>query len=1046
MSYDYDGIVTSIVTNRKLAYNHHNDDDRYENGTASTVEEYLQKSVDSFTKFSQECPMTPMLWMQYAWDSSVMVRSLLNPTTTTEMMADKEDVEIQKQCLEMLNSILTMALTEFPGCALLWRMYLEGLLQQHLITNTNNQNSNDSTTTKQEEEEVEEAFHNAIHQVGRGSHRNQDDCHVAAIYRLRVTYYFFRKRKMSNHTSPSWKEKVDEKIRMTLFQRASTPMNHANDSLFDELRLSMEEYNHPDFLTSEDFTIMEERKRFASKYFDILSRSEMNLTAAMDQEGITLTSSLLQYEKKDGFLDWQELLKPNDDAHYLMGLGMLESAKAFVNYANQLWNFEKHERKKRKESKRNEDDSADDESDEDEEERMEALNIVSSLATSVYERGISECPTVELIWEKYIKHLLYLIQQNDNDKNKQGMIIAQLKNVCQRAVRNCPYSVSLFKHKLQVLDLESETVFDPDHAMEIVKEAITVGFLPDSRSQLEIYMSAIQLVKSRLLQLITKATTRKGGNSINFDDVYMDDKVRGKKKKRTISNNNGPIELFNLDDDSKQDAFDLVDDLREMYDTTDSFLRKNHAKWTKGRALLLYDRAQTEAYILTPFSRYANNGVNDETENDEVDPAISCFEKLVRVHQPPHPDSWLSYINYIFGRASNHYSKVNHNNDDNDDDDNNDELLENPAITTLKIRHVRGLYQKSLSTVKKQQESKEDADDLRNYDFALCNLCHSYLQFEKTFGSTKSYQTARKLTSGKLTATTTDTISPPVITGTTLTEDINQPLDEENKHTIENKRKLSNDNADNDGEQNESEPIPKKPKTSKESEIIAEPLKDVIMGDTTPPDDPTNTTGVEKKTNLKIPKLYPEYKIKVGKLEYPAHPFTIHVSNLSQETQDMDLVDLFQEKCGKLVHARIFRDKSKSKGCGLVQFEERDSVDNALELDGVVGLHEKLINIRRSHIPAVSIVPSGMHRVKPKGEGKVSKRNMRRKEKLDNTEKDHDSKRNNIEMKKSMEKDKEVKPTNGNKNPYAALAFRPRAVRGNNDNSRKPSMTIEEKK
>ena len=58
MSYDYNGIVTSIVTNRKLAYN---DDNNNGTTTSIIVEEYLQKAVDSFTKFSQECPMTPML-------------------------------------------------------------------------------------------------------------------------------------------------------------------------------------------------------------------------------------------------------------------------------------------------------------------------------------------------------------------------------------------------------------------------------------------------------------------------------------------------------------------------------------------------------------------------------------------------------------------------------------------------------------------------------------------------------------------------------------------------------------------------------------------------------------------------------------------------------------------------------------------------------------------------------------------------------------------------------------------------------------------------
>ena len=94
------------------------------------------------------------------------------------------------------------------------------------------------------------------------------------------------------------------------------------------------------------------------------------------------------------------------------------------------------------------------------------------------------------------------------------------------------------------------------------------------------------------------------------------------------------------------------------------------------------------------------------------------------------------------------------------------------------------------------------------------------------------------------------------------------------------------------------------------------------------------------------------------------------------------LVDIFKNKCGTIVHARILRErnqhgngKGKSKGWALVQFEERESVEKALALSGVIGLHEKLIKIERSHMPAVALVPAGMNRVNPKGAGKKSKFN-----------------------------------------------------------------------
>jgi RNA recognition motif-containing protein len=131
----------------------------------------------------------------------------------------------------------------------------------------------------------------------------------------------------------------------------------------------------------------------------------------------------------------------------------------------------------------------------------------------------------------------------------------------------------------------------------------------------------------------------------------------------------------------------------------------------------------------------------------------------------------------------------------------------------------------------------------------------------------------------------------------------------------------------------------------------------------------------------------PGPKVRVGNMEYPAHPFTVRVSNLSLDVEDMDLVDLFRPKCGAIVHAKIIRDKHQhggsghkgvSKGWGLVQFEERESVDKALALNELVGLHEKLVHIEKSHMPAATLVPPGMHRVNPKGEGKVSKRNQKR--------------------------------------------------------------------
>eukprot|EP00560_Eucampia_antarctica_P003281 CAMPEP_0197840752 /NCGR_PEP_ID=MMETSP1437-20131217/45785_1 /TAXON_ID=49252 ORGANISM="Eucampia antarctica, Strain CCMP1452" /NCGR_SAMPLE_ID=MMETSP1437 /ASSEMBLY_ACC=CAM_ASM_001096 /LENGTH=628 /DNA_ID=CAMNT_0043450409 /DNA_START=128 /DNA_END=2017 /DNA_ORIENTATION=- len=510
-----------------------------------------------------------------------------------------------------------------------------------------------------------------------------------------------------------------------------------------------------------------------------------------------------------------------------------------------------------------------------------------------------------------------------------------------------------------------------------------------------------------------------------------------------------------LEEDMEQDVLDLVEDLREMYDTADSFLRKNHSKWTKGRHILFYDRAQTEAYILSPLLKLSqDDDDNDDNDNEnnsrkrgkghkQNDMTVSFYEKSVRVHQPPHPDAWLSYIKYILGRPLRSPKRKK-------DGTMMMMEMETPSgMTAMKLRHVRGLFEKAMSTVKRQKQSslnqatpqlavadnnnKDDDDSMRDYDLALWNLCHEFLQFEKTFGSSKSYVAAFKLSKVKITnpeSIVVNVTAPSILsTSPAVMEDdhyspseLTQQHDEiavtstttnnnDNDNDNGAKRKLSSvDSKNNDPmKEDDNEPQSKKTKSSdiatlewcpdEQHDIVTnESNKDLSIPNHTisnkEDDDDDNSVeekqAVNKKTNLKAPKLHPEYKLWVGNLEFPAHPFTVHVSNLSPDTQDMDLVDLFGSKCGvgcKIVFARIFREKfnGASKCAGLVQFEERESVDLALELNGIVGLHEKLIDVKRSHMSAiVSVVPPGMTKVKPKGEGKSTKRNLQRKEKIMN--------------------------------------------------------------
>ena len=159
----------------------------------------------------------------------------------------------------------------------------------------------------------------------------------------------------------------------------------------------------------------------------------------------------------------------------------------------------------------------------------------------------------------------------------------------------------------------------------------------------------------------------------------------------------------------------------------------------------------------------------------------------------------------------------------------------------------------------------------------------------------------------------------------------------------------------------------------------------------------------------------------------------------------MDLVDTFRSKCGGIVHAKIMREKhhhhgkGKSKGWGLIQFEEKDSVEKALELNDVIGINEKLVKIDRSHLPAVSLVPAGMHRVNPKGKGKNSKQNQKKAQTKASAPNNIESQA--LQNKISVAATEDSKPTNAsNPSSMGVLAFRPRGV-----TQRKPKVSINKK-
>ena len=122
------------------------------------------------------------------------------------------------------------------------------------------------------------------------------------------------------------------------------------------------------------------------------------------------------------------------------------------------------------------------------------------------------------MWEKYIKHLFFILHGTP-DKDAASAVVVQtfnhVKNVTSQAVRNCPYSVKLFQSKMTVIQEEVKSgrkVLEPDELIAIAIEATEGKFLPSPESNVDVYMAAIKVVKQRILNIISCATS-----SMDFD-------------------------------------------------------------------------------------------------------------------------------------------------------------------------------------------------------------------------------------------------------------------------------------------------------------------------------------------------------------------------------------------------------------------------------------------------------------------------------------------------------------------------------------------------
>ena len=575
-----------------------------------------------------------------------------------------------------------------------------------------------------------------------------------------------------------------------------------------------------------------------------------------------------------------------------------------------------------------------------------------------------------------------------------------------------------------------QIVLDPEkHLFDIVKDAIQTKFIPSSQDVItDLSLTIFQIIRRRILFVVasitqttlpekkkTKKKKKKKNDGDNDDDDDNSPKILPYDDPEPIGSTTTVISMSDeVDIDSLfEELDDLCTDCRELYDDVDEYIRKNYTKYGECRARLWNDRGFTELHLLNPLLRCLNDEKGDG-EAIDVTEVTKAYDKAVKAGQPIHPDIYRDYIQAMLACLP----------------------TDSPSSIISKLRQIRYLYQTGLNNVGKSKDAKTSSSTFSNtneldYETSLRCLCHDYLTFELYFGSEQSHSNASKAVTKKLSK----------MIETTLTAAGAAVVGEDSSSSLKRK-------ADDNDDATE-EPTNKKRKTAE---------------------------GEEEQEEMDItdeakPKKAEQHKIKVGNLEYPAHPYTIKVSFLSPQTEDMDLVDIFRPKCGPVVHAKIMRDKhhsgphekGKSKGWGLVQFEDRESVEKALALSDVIGIHEKSVKIERSHLPAASLVPPGMHRVNPKGHGKSTKRNQKRKEhhqqhpdekpaptdeeKPNAAANKPSTNQDDKDTKEESKKDSATKSAGGGSKGTSVLAFRPRVVAPKSKaDKRKPKVALPDTK
>jgi RNA recognition motif. (a.k.a. RRM, RBD, or RNP domain) len=939
----------------------------YEDHVRRIAEAYLQqnweKACAAAQALSEHCPMAPLLWLQYARS----IQQLLKGEDAKEGSGGDVDADAEAG---PFVSVLELGLLEFPASSLLHSERVRALLRPKKPSRQANGEDMDVAEVDSQQQ-GEDAFHqalkDALEAVGKGSH--PVDPLVHGLYEMQFQSLVETLAQENQHRGANLDAIRTCLCEWTQYCPTSDVRNEATVSEFlsskDEIR---------DWFAASVSSEMEESRKVASIHYQQVRSFEDDITIALERQGMGTSANSA---------DWTAL----DASHaaYGMGLGDAETARVFVRYAKSIL-------KKASTS-------------------TQSGCSSSQLALQVLERGIVECPTVELLWMEYVGMLQQLIKSapgttttNDDDNVDEDAVasasllpqwLARLEAVLTRAIRNCPYSSRLVRARIasyEVLGRHGAAVVDPDALLNHVKDAVQSGFLlrpsappaagdndpattDQSVSQIvaDLYHSVLHVIKQRILSLLAQANPKATAALRALEN--------GTGKKPPAVSSIVQLQQRSTDLDVPEEVADLLEDLGDLYEEMDNstieLLGQSQATGAV-RSWLWRDGAHTQQVLLSPLMPPQ---AQDEAEPPSQSPesatdavkALKWMEQAIKLHNPPHPDLFLEYVHQLG-------------------------LM--PSVNVLqRVRLLRFTFAKGVRSVGR---SKTHSHRYNNYDSSLRQLCHEWLEFEACWGSADSLSSAQHAVHKKLSAATAaahfeEPDQTRFASGSTSCKRP-YPTPGEDATSIHDTPNAAESTDSQGPDSKRSKPNSNAADSTADLTIVAAPTSEPIATDRTN-HEPAQSNSQDATTEpASSPKSKVVHKVRVGKLDFPAHPYTVKISNLSPDTADMDLVDAFR-RCGSVVHARIVRDKSHpihnqggghwrhgaaaippSKGYGLVQFEERESVEAALALHDVIGLNERVLHVERSHIPAALIVPPGMHRVSEKGQGKYSKRNERRKD------------------------------------------------------------------